>query len=386
MKNLLKLIIPLYFIYYLSVTSLFAATATGTAPTITITNLNGDTSSATLDPLNAALNGQIATQFTAGLNEANLELAKYHNQGDLAKGFANANAYAAQAATHQGFQDYTLFAITSGVMVGAQLPSSDPDYYNEIDKKVKKDGDLYAGVAASWAIINAGINAGFLYPGLYLSAKFGYLSRDITDELSATSTILGVGANYTWIQTKSLLAGFVKWRGVSFGTGFIYNRNKIDLNIEMDPERNAITGLNLSVYGLSNLTGDVVLDPSFTIGVKTNTYTIPFDVTTSVRLLWVLNFNLGAGFDFVFGTSDITLKSNGDVYADMNPVANVDFTSTKGKVTIDGSTKNKKPSPVRERITTGLGLNIAMVKIDFPIIIYPFDSAIAAGVTIGVVF
>ncbi|MBN2400916.1 MAG: hypothetical protein JXN64_00810, partial [Spirochaetes bacterium] len=136
----------------------------------------------------AGLNAVLASQFAVIMDEAFDELVKFSNQPDLAKGFANANAYTAQAATHQGYQDYSLFAVTTGIMVAAQLPSSNKDYYDDLDEKIKDDGDLYAGVSAGLSIINFGLNAGFLYPGLYLNAKFGYFSNDsLVDNLSTKS-------------------------------------------------------------------------------------------------------------------------------------------------------------------------------------------------------
>ncbi|MBN2401281.1 MAG: hypothetical protein JXN64_02675, partial [Spirochaetes bacterium] len=192
------------------------------------------------------------------------------------------------------------------------------------------------------------------------------------------STLVGIGANYTYIQTASFLAGLVKWRGISFGTGFIYTYNKTDFTIEMDEIEEPI-----SYAGPPNVNGNLVLDPSFIIGVKSNTYSIPFDVTTSVQLLWALNFTLGIGIDFVFGSTDINLESDGKVYTELTGYSG---SITPGSYNVDASTKNQKPSWIRQRIMTGIGFNILAVKIDVPVIIYPFDSAIAVGVTAGVVW
>ncbi len=398
MKNLLKIFI-IGLVVCFSINSAWAISITGTPPQITKVMVGGTDWTAVVAPgLQASINNAFygtAPGPDGALEKVQNELNKYGDQPDLAKGFANANAYAAQAATHQGFQDYTLFAVTTGVMVGVQLPSSDPDYYKDLDEKVKKDGDIYAGVAASWAILNAGINAGFIYPGLYLSAKFGYFSNDsLIDELSFKSTLLGIGANYTWIQSKSLMAGFIKWRGVSFGTGFIYNKTKIDLKIEPDQQKQAIAPINLAgapynIPGAPIVNGNVLINPTLELGIKSSTYTIPFDVTTSVRFLWILNFNLGAGVDFNFGSTDIKVKPTSTTYEDIpNPPTTpaVVLDATPGTMSIDASTKGKKPSMMRERITTGLGLNISVVKIDVPVIIYPFDSAFAVGLTVGVVY
>ena len=72
------------------------------------------------------------------------DLAKFETLPDLAKGFGNANIYAAQAATHQGFQDYSIFAVTTGFMIGVQLPSSDLNYYDDLDKKIEDEFKLQA--------------------------------------------------------------------------------------------------------------------------------------------------------------------------------------------------------------------------------------------------
>ena len=357
MKNLLTIFFIGVLICF-TISSAEALTVGGNAP------ITGD----------PAIDAAIAAAYTTLKNQANADLAKYDDQPDLAKGFANANAYAAHAATFQGYQDYDLFAVMVGIMAGAQLPSSNKSYYDDLDKKVEEKGDLYIGASAALAL-NVGINAGFLYPGLYLNVKGGYFSKDdIKDKLSVENILLGVGANYTWLQTKSFLAGLFVWRGVSFGTGFIFNRSDVKLNIDLDTISQTFTS------GLEN--GTVFLDPSIKLGVESTTYTIPFDVTTSVRLLWFLNFNLGAGVDFNFGYTDIIVKSNGDVSATVTG----GYTATGGNFNVDASTKDKKPTVIRPKIMTGLGLNISVVKIDVPVIIYPTDNAFAVGLSAGVVW
>ena len=314
MKSLFKICLcGMIFCVFLE--PIWAITIGGTAPTV---NTGVPAVDILINAELAAVFGDTSTPNTV-LYEANEELQKFSNQPDLAKGFANANAYAAQAGTLQGYQDYDIFAVTTGVMVGAQLPSSDKDYYEDLDKKVENDGDLYGGVSVGLTIINFGLNAGFIYPGLYLNAKFGYFSNNsLVDNLSTKTTLAGLGANYSWIKTKSILAGFFKWRGLSFGTGILYNYNKTDFKIELDPIAETI---DTSGFAGTVSSGSVVLDPSIKLGVESKSYVIPFDVTTSMRLLWFLNFNIGLGIDLVYGTTDINVKSDGNVYADLVPVS-----------------------------------------------------------------
>ena len=93
---------------------LFAATITGDCPILTIPAY-----SITL----GVIGDDLYDQFMIALNDANAELAKYDDQDKLATGFANANMYSTNAATQQGYPNYSLFAITTGVMVGAQAPT-----------------------------------------------------------------------------------------------------------------------------------------------------------------------------------------------------------------------------------------------------------------------
>lgn len=366
MKNLLAI----FFIGVLvcfTISSAQALTVGGNAPHVSGTGSD------------AAINAQLDANYVTLKNAAYNELVKYSNQPELAKGFGNANAYAANAATLQGYQDYSLFAVMVGVMAGAQLPSSNKDYYEDLDKKVKEKGDLYIGASASLAL-NVGINAGFIYPGLYLNVKGGYFSKDdISNKLSVKNTLLGVGANYTWLQSDSFLLGFVKWRGISFGTGFLFNKSELNLKLDLDTLTQPVTGLPIGPL----TSGTLFVDPSVKLGVKSTTYSIPFDVITSVRLLWFLNFNLGAGVDFNFGYTDIVVKSNGNVRAELNGGA---IQATGGTFTVDSKTKAEKPSLIRPKIMTGLGFNIAVVKIDVPVIIYPTDNAFAVGLSAGVVW
>ncbi|MDY6932848.1 MAG: hypothetical protein SVZ03_01335 [Spirochaetota bacterium] len=388
MKKMFRILFAVLTFGYFSQVLAEAATLTGTPPTVTVTRIGSITDSAILNPINSEIETELINAFNLAVIEANESLSIFQNQDDLAKGFANANAYASRAATHQGYQDYSHFAVTTGIMVGVQTPSIDPDYYDDLEDKVKEDGDLYAGVGVGLAMINVGINANFIYPGLYLSFKFGKLPESINeiDDFQTKSTLLGLGLNYTWKKSKDYFMGLIRWRGISLGTGLLYNKTEVDLTVNMEPIIEEIPDYDLSAYGLNDITGvSVELTPSFVMGVHAKTISIPFDATTSVRLLWVLNLNLGAGVDIDMGTSDIILEAAGDVHANVPENADVEMSNIPGSVIIDGSTRDAKPSFVRPRVTTGVGINILPIKIDIPITWY-LTSGFAVGITAGIVW
>jgi hypothetical protein len=353
-----------------------AATIRGTAPKITqIIGLSGSA----LDALNAI----IQAQFDEAIQEAGDSIAPYHDQEQLAGGFADANAFASQAGTDRGYPNYRLFSITSGVMVGVQAPSLSSDYYENIEDRIKKDGDLKAGVGGGVSLINVGVNAKFLLSGLYLNVKYGSVNVNVEDAEMSVSTF-GITGNYIIAKPRGVALGLLKWRGLSIGTGVLYNKTSATYILEIDP----ITEQFLYDQGGTLVTGDIVIDPSLTMGLSMRTITIPAEIVTSVRLLWIFNLTLGAGIDFNFGKSDIMLGSHDSTNLyniQVNGESAQEAVVAPGEVTLDGSTLGTKPSVARTRLMSGIGLNLGPVKVDVPVTYYPSAGA-SVGVTVGVVW
>ncbi|MEJ5360985.1 MAG: hypothetical protein WHV26_02895 [Spirochaetota bacterium] len=373
-----KQLIAIAVLVILSGSQVFGATITGTAPQLTISGYSF-----------SDLNDTIATEFANAITQANADLAQYKDQEQLATGFANANMYSTNAATHQGYPNYSLFAITTGVMVAAQAPTSNIDYYTggKIEDDLEANGDLYVGVAGSVAFFNIGVNAGIFVPGLYVNVKFGkFDSAWVYDneDFSFNTFIAGLGVNYSLIDQKGI--GLARWRGIAVGTGVVYQTTDVWYKVSLDPVSQHFSDNN----GSNTVTGDVVVDPSFAITLDMYTVSVPFEVTTAVQLLWLLNLNLGAGIDLVTGNSDLVLKAAADatvenVAVDGNTLPKSQYEVTPGKLTIDGQTVGKKPKWARARVMTGIGFNFGPVKLDIPVIYY-FDNGAAVGVTVGFIW
>ncbi|HEX9916295.1 MAG TPA: hypothetical protein VGB16_01040 [candidate division Zixibacteria bacterium] len=344
-----------------------AADVSGTAPTVSSSGHDTE------------INAILADAFNIAIDDASDNLAKFKRMENLAKGFGNANVYSSQVATLQGYQNYLHCAVTVGAMVGVQLPSLDPDYYNDLEDVIDKDGDIYAGVGAGISFINLGFNASSLHPGLYMNVKFGTLSLKPQEDVEIKNTVFGVGANYCLVKGVGEGQKLFKWRGLSLGTGLLYHSSKVDFKIEQDEIAEDLVGLDPYYPGTN---AQLLLDPSFNLGLDVKTTTIPVDISTSVQLLWLFNLNLGAGVDFNFGSSDIVLSSKGGVRVEGLPDT---VSQTAGKVRVNGSTLGISPSSACGRIMTGIGFNFSMVKIDVPVIWYPSKGA-SVGVTAGVVW
>ncbi|MGQ9841968.1 MAG: hypothetical protein ACUVRK_00250, partial [Spirochaetota bacterium] len=242
------------FVILVAIHSAFGATITGNAPYLTISGYN-------LQDLNT----KIQSSFTTAITQANQDLAPYHDQDKLATGFVNANLYSTNSATHQGFQNYSLFAITTGVMIGVQAPSANIDYYTggKIEDDIKTNGDLYAGVAGSVSLINIGINAGFLFPGLYINGKCGKFNSAWvydSEDFSFNTFLVGAGLTYSLFDEVGIGFGFLRWRGLTVGSGVVYQTTAVSYKTSLDTI--------YEQFSYTNVTGNVVLDPSFNISMN----------------------------------------------------------------------------------------------------------------------
>jgi hypothetical protein len=371
----------------------------GTAPKVNFNNINNAKFPGLKDFFEQKMNAEVKTAFDNTIDSANSQLKGFNSQKDLAQGMANANAYSSNSATLQGFQNYDLFAISSGIMIGVQAPSFDPSAYDGMADDISKKGDLYAGLGVGFSYLNVGLNCKFILPGLYLNAKYGGMSQDISD-FSLDYKVFGVGANYKLLEPKSF-AGLVKWRGISVGSGFYMQMDKLNMKVKVDTFktdahfREAVlagaTGSDSTDkeailaemgYGAGSKDAQVLINPVFNMGLDISTYTIPFEANTAVALLFgLINLNAGVGVDLNFGSAKIVLEGTSDA----NIKGNSDkVTFDKATVKVDGSSDNG-PSFARLRAMTGVGLGLGPVKIDIPIIYY-FNSGAAFGVTAAVVW
>ncbi len=331
-------------------------------------------------PIDTSLNSAFNTSWSTFLSTVDQTIKEnWNSQNKLAKGLGNANAFSSQAANLDGYQGYDLFALMVGFGIGAQYPSDLKDITksgNAISQDIEKNGDVYAGIGVG-AAVNLGINAKLI--GLnhfYFNVKMGQYTYNATangNDIKAKVSTFGVGVNYQFVTQKNLLASMIKWRGISLGSGFLYNSNQLDLTVQ----------------GLSNITQPIsngysmVLSPDIKLGWDAKTYTIPFDINTSLRLLWIFNVNVGAGVDLIFGSTNINIGQTSYVTV-TGPSGNI--TNTPGKVVIDASTKNVAPSFIRPRVQAGVGLALGpLTAINAQFTYYIPDGAYV-GLSAGIVW
>ena len=315
-----------------------------------------------------------ANNFVIDLN-TNRNMAKIGHQNKLASGFANANAYAANSASFAGYEGYDVFAFMLGLSTGATIPKN-----GSLDSdKIKEEKDVDLGVGVSSAF-NLGINLtnlglDLLPNRLYMNIKFFTFSIDGNkgkeNEWSGKMTTFGIGFNYQLVDRGGDRFRLFKWTGLSVGTGFIYNKNKVVFHTKLDQED----------YNFDT-TYRLTFEPNTQFGLDVSTYTIPIEISTSVRLLWLFNFTLGAGLDMSFGTSKIVAKADSPVYL----YNGGSLQSGVATAHIDGTTTDN-PSPLNPKVMFGFGLCLGPIPIDARITYYPGSTTgLAANIGTGIVW
>lgn len=342
-----------------------------TAPTV---QGSDSTSNALATAINTAMSqASVIGPITDSLNSDHF--SKVGNLEDMSRGFANSAAVASYAGTNQSFQNYDLVSIMGGFMLGASLPKG-WDAADQIDKK----GDAYVGITPAFAL-NVGLKVPFVADSLYINGKIGYggIKSTVSDiDIDSSQYLFGVGLNYALIKDWTLFPGLLKWRGFSLGAGLTYLNSKNEITVPFDGTYRA------TATGGYSFTVD---DVKGKFSVKAKSFSVPVDVVTSLQVL-ILNVGLGAGVDINLPSSTITAGGSANVNVDSSTLPSGVTQKTAGNIAIKQTTDSsaKFTDIVNPKIMASAGLNLAIVKLDIPMIYYPVSNTFGVGVCAGIVW
>ncbi|GAB6392486.1 MAG: hypothetical protein MdMp014T_1859 [Treponematales bacterium] len=308
--------------------------------------------------------------------------------------WANSSVYASSYATQRGYQGYKLIAVTVGPMIGVQLPGSPFDLENtlaNVQTTLNDDHDLALGLGIQALSGQASLKVGTLLPflpfvkGLSVGVKFGMVNKGllpadiVPGDFGFESTSFGIVANYQIFKERSLL-GILKWRGLSVGSGLIWSSTRITAS------------QSLGLGGEQSLGdyGSFSYDPSITFNMTTDTYTIPLEVSTAIRLLFV-NVHAGIGADVAFGSNNMTIgvESPLDLQVE-GTTAGVNVSdyigTTAGSLSVSAG-GTVEPAFLQPKLMAGLGFVLGPVILDIPVTYYFGETTgLNVGVTLGVTF
>jgi hypothetical protein len=188
---------------------------------------------------------------------------------------------------------YSYALLGGGLGLGVDLGKG-----NSISKVISGDFDAkkFAGFGAQGSAL-VGLN-----PGAFLSEKwfgviepsrlrvylsFMSLSRDF-DAINLEFRNFGLVGQYRLIQEKSWGLNVLKWGGVDISSGLKYSKLEAGLQVDLN-ESFTQSGQTISVAGPVKISAD------------SSNFSIPIEASSSLRILYVLNFIGGLGADVNMG-------------------------------------------------------------------------------------
>ena len=352
--------------------SAFALEIKGTAPTLVGGGFVSDSTS---------INCKLKQAFDDALDEMRDQMGAIKSKPEaLIKAFGDAGIFASHGATQRAYGGYKTFAVTFGPMVGLRLPGSPFTLINDLSNlsdKLAEEQDLKLGINPQVINAHIGINTSkFLLKDLYLGLHFGYMKLDNDtlplDEISFgfNNFSLGATVNYQLVAPVSRAKGLFLWRGVNVGSGFIYQKTNISAGLGMDEiEQGFDSG------------GKLTIAPALSLNFNIDTFVIPIEVNTAVRLLWFLNIPLGVGVDLGFGKSDLKIGMDAKITAELSGYP----TETPGTLSVKAG-GDMPPSFFNMKLMSGVGINLGPVVIDVPVTWYFIDNGYSVGVSVGFVW
>jgi hypothetical protein len=348
-----------------------------TAPVVTSITISGTTY--TGSALNA-LNTDIASSFQSIQNSLNSTyFNQLHDMTDLSRGFANANTAAFDNASLLGYQTYDLFGVMVGMNLTMAVPSLDPAQATAALNNVATNGDVYAGTSTGGAAAQLGVNLGRLVPGLYGTVKAGFVPSLTINGASFEQGMFGVGVNYTLVPQYDFFYGFLKWRGVSVGTGVTVTGTSTSVDI---PVRDYSTPISASVGGQTVSGTASTSNTVARLLVTDSSVVVPVEIMSSVQALWFLNFGLGVGCDLAFSGAQVKLSGDSDLV--LSGIS--DAAITPGSMVVNATDSNAIGDIFVPRIAASIGLDVTVFKLDIPMSFYPLSNAFSIGFSGGVVW
>ncbi len=352
---------------------------------------------------------EMADEFEFEL-ENNPDLLKFTDQLLLPLGFANAGASGAHVGTQRSFIDYTRFALSFGTGLTAAIPGSDITQAQKMVELVAESGDLYTGLAIQPLNASLGINLNPLVRGLKVNAKVGAYSLpegQAMPGISFESVNVGLGATYQLVRPRALPLKIIRWHGLSLGSGFNYQSSSSAFAFQASGDAFEAEGLTLGDLGMvqsdlddfntanpsadplyeSTMLGALTVLPSLNAAVDSHTLTVPLEINTGVRLLWLLDLNFGAGVDLVMGRSTLNITAATDVNFVSSPEMEDYVTFTPGRASLTIEAENE-PQFARPRVSVGAGLKLGPLWLDVPFMYYldAEGSTWLLGVNVGIVW
>jgi hypothetical protein len=215
-----------------------------------------------------------------------------------------------------------------------------------------------AGGVSTNATIMTGLNLDYF--SLAPITLFGnYFSRAGTvDEFAADLSNWGVHAQLKlWgAREERLLNALLRWGGLDVTAGLEHAH--LRLTLARDFRRDIPVGSSANGY-----TSSVAVDSMGRFNLDMRTLALPLEITTNVRLLYLLSLYAGVGFDWqLAGGNDLSVDLDGTMVGNATSSDGQHTTVELGTATVDAG-ESAGPSKGRLRWLAGLQVNVLVIKV-----------------------
>ena len=220
----------------------------------------------------------------------------------------------------------------------------------------------------------AGINIGFR-PSLFIGKQGNILDNslfylrgltiNVSDikELDLTFSNFGAYWQYDFDYEKSILAAWLlKWGGIRLTSGLEYSRLNLLYSTTMNLSEDDISTVDA---GGTPVSLQANFDAVGNIGARITNFSIPFEASTSIRILYFLSFFIGGGLDFNFGSANTIANLQGDIIFIGNSPAAANQTVASATGNLNLSETGKRPTFITSKYFLGWQINIWFIKLYF---------------------
>lgn len=260
--------------------------------------------------------------------EVNKKLPSAETQDDYFQGMSNANTISAAGMTTSYASVYKKFLLGLSVSAGADLGSKNFTDF----KNIGKNPEQFKGFGAQ-AAVTLGLSASNFSQATWLESHplniylSGFSAKRSFDKVDAHYLGAALGLQYKIINDKSWGSKSLKWTGLELGSGLIYSKLDIQANIPLNDTfsvDNSGTSLDVSIT-----------DASALLNANVKTLSVPIELSTGFRVLYLLKLVGGIGADINFGkTIGTGSLSSGNKITALNGVNGI--TDATGELNLDG--------------------------------------------------
>lgn len=301
--------------------------------------------------------GAVPTDLCEGLRQ---EIQKHINEhapgveiDKYADGMARSNKISAKGGGSDYANRFEAIMLSASVNAGAEVDINNTKNLEKTASGVSLAPSAVIGV--NLGLLPVGKIAGLKTRDLDLFLSFMSYNKEKLldqDEISLGGEFNHYGAQirYQWVNEKDILPWYMlQWTGLQIHTGYQFTRNKLNVNYKLDPS--SIDPIN---YNGATATVD---NGSATALIEHSSHTIPLEISTGIRFLYLFSLYGGLGTDFTLSSaSEARVSALGSVST--GGLASGANYSIAGDQAADG-----KAEFINTRAFAGFQVNIPMVRV-----------------------